>query len=216
MTKVIYFIDGFNLYHSIVSIQNNTGEYLKWLDIASLCKAYLPALGNRVELVRINYFSALQKYLSISNPDKIQRHKLYIRCLEETGINVILGRFKEKDVYCTSCKQNIKKHEEKETDVSIAVKILEAFKLNECDLAVIITGDTDLTPVIHVSRRIFPEKEIIFIFPYDRENREIAKLLPKSFSIKSKSYKKYQLPDPFILQNGIKIFKPDHWKTPVV
>ncbi|MCX6250127.1 MAG: hypothetical protein NTX61_05175 [Bacteroidetes bacterium] len=130
MTKAIYFIDGFNLYHSIVSIQNNTGEYLKWLDINSLCKAYLPALGQKVELVGINYFSAIQDYLSLNNPDKTQRHKIYIRCLKDTGINIILGRFKEKDVYCTSCKQYIKKHEEKETDVSIAVKILEAFKLN--------------------------------------------------------------------------------------
>jgi uncharacterized LabA/DUF88 family protein len=53
-------------------------------------------------------------------------------------------RFKEETVYCNLCKRHIKKHEEKETDVSIAVKILESFSLNECDLAVVITGDTDL------------------------------------------------------------------------
>ena len=191
MKKAIYFIDGFNLYHSIISIQNNTGEYLKWLDIKSLCKSYTPTLGKDVEVVGINYFSALQDYLSVTAPDKIKRHKLYIRCLKSTGVNVILGRFKEKDVYCNSCKKHFKKHEEKETDVSIAVKIIESFCLNECDLAVIVTGDTDLTPVVHVAKKIFPKKEIIFIFPYDRENREIAKLVPNSFSIKRKSYFKH-------------------------
>jgi hypothetical protein len=126
-----------------------------------------------------------------------------------------LGRFKEKEVYCNSCKTYIKKHEEKETDVFIAVKIIESFYLNECDLAIIVTGDTDLTPVVKVAKKIFPQKEIIFIFPYDRENREIAKLVPKSFSIKRKSYLKYQFPDPVIDSDGTKIYKPDFWKKPL-
>ena len=211
MRRVIFFIDGFNLYHSTISIQNATGLCLKWLNIDSLCRSYIPALGKDVSLGAINFFSAIPDYLSLSNPDKIIRHKLYIQCLEASGVNVILGRFKEKEVYCNKCKSNLIKHEEKETDVSIAIKIVEAFALNQCDIVAIITGDTDLTPVIRSVKKLFPGKEAIFIFPYDRENREIAKLLPKSFSIKKKSYIKHQFPNPFTLSNGKQISKPLTW-----
>jgi NAD kinase len=171
----------------------------------------MPSLGNQHSLVGITYFSAIQEYLSTENPDKIIRHKLYIRCLEATGVKVVLGRFKAKSVYCHKCRQNIQKHEEKETDVSIAVKILDSFIKDECDLAVVVTGDTDLTPVIQVAKECYPKKEIIFLFPFNRENREMAKLAPNSFSIKRKSYRKHQFSNPFILPDKTTIFKPSNW-----
>ena len=211
MIRTKFFVDGFNLYHSVLSVQEQTGECFKWLNIESLCRSYMPSLGNQYSLVGITYFSAIQEYLSKEYPDKIIRHKMYIRCLKATGVKVVLGRFKAKSVYCHQCRQYIQKHEEKETDVSIAVKILDAFIKDECDLAIIVTGDTDLTPVIQVARECYPKKEIIFLFPCNRENREMAKLAPKSFSIKSKSYRKHQFPDPFILPDKTKIFKPGNW-----
>lgn len=212
MKRAIFFIDGFNLYHSIRSIQDATGQNLKWLNIKALCYSYLPTLGSDVVINSINYFSAIPNYLSMSDPDKILRHKLYIKCLQDTGINVILGRFKEKSVYCNKCKSYLTKHEEKETDVSIAIKIIETFITNQCDIAIIVTGDTDLTPVIRSVKQYFSLKEVLFLFPYDRENKEIAKLLPRSFSIKKKSYVKYQFPDPFILSDRTSINRPLNWR----
>lgn len=214
MAKIKFFIDGFNLYHSIVSIEKTNKEYYKWLDIAALCKSYLPNFPSQSSIVSIKYLTALPEHLRQSNPGRILRHRAYISCLETTGVEVLKGRFKGKSVYCPSCRGYIQKHEEKETDVNIAISILESFITDECDIAAVVTGDTDLTPVIHMTKKLFPQKELLFIFPYDRENKEIKNLLPKSFSIKKKSYRNYQLPNPMIIKGGKAIYKPIEWFDP--
>lgn len=211
MNKVTFLIDGFNVYHSILCIKRDTGKIAKWLDVYSLCKSYIYLFGKDAHLHNIHYFSAIPYYLNTNKSDKVKRHKKYIRCLESAGIHINLGRFKEKSVYCDKCKSTIIKHEEKETDVAIAVKLLEVFSTNECDTAVIMTGDTDLSPAVKTSQTLFPDKNVIFAFPYARKNKELASLSPKSFSINQKQYIKYQLPNPFVLKNGEKVYKPNSW-----
>ena len=98
--KIIYLVDGFNLYHSVKDLKKDTGYSVKWLDIASLCKSYLPLFGREAILENIFYFSAIPYYLERQYPDKIKRQLYYLSCLESTGIQTELGRFKEKDVYC--------------------------------------------------------------------------------------------------------------------
>lgn len=214
MAKIKFFIDGFNLYHSIISIENASKEYYKWLDIAALCRSYLPTFPHPSTIVSIKYFTALPEHLRITNPGRIARHKAFISCLEATGVDVLKGRFKAKSVYCPTCRGNIPKNEEKETDVNIAIGILESFITDECDIAAVMTGDTDLTPVIHMTKKLFPKKELIFVFPFDRENKEIKNLLPKSFSIKKKSYRNFQFPNPMVVKDGRTIYKPIEWFDP--
>lgn len=211
MKRIIFLIDGFNVYHSIISLQKHTGYKTKWLDYYSLCKSYLHLFGKDAKLESIYYFTAIPYYLNNNNPDKIKRHKDYIECLKSTGINVELGRFKEKDVYCDRCKSMILKHEEKETDVAIAIKLMEVFFTDTCDNAIIMSGDTDLSPAVKCCKKLFPEKKIIFAFPFNRKNRELSTLAPGSFSIAKKQYAKYQLPNPVVLQDGTQIHKPTSW-----
>jgi uncharacterized LabA/DUF88 family protein len=214
MARIKFFIDGFNLYHSIISIEKDTQEYYKWLDIASLCKSYLPTFPHPSTIVSIKYFTALPEHLRHTNPGRIARHKAYLSCLEAKGVDVLKGRFKSKSVYCPTCKGYIPKNEEKETDVNIAIGILESFITDECDIAAVVTGDTDLTPVIHMTKKLFPQKELVFVFPFDRENKEIKNFLPKSFSIKKKSYRNYQLTNPMVVKGGRTIYKPIEWFDP--
>ena len=183
MNRIIYLIDGFNLYHSILRLKRDTGYSTKWLDIASLCNSYIHLFGQDANVRSIYYFSAIPYYLSSKNPDKIKRHKDYIACLESTGIQVELGRFKVKDVYCDRCQSMILKHEEKETDVAIAVKLLEILFTDVCDTAVIMSGDTDLSPAARRCQDLFPNKRLRFFFPYARKNKELSSLAPGSFSI---------------------------------
>ncbi|MFH0796288.1 MAG: NYN domain-containing protein [Candidatus Omnitrophota bacterium] len=117
------------------------------------------------------------------NPDRIQHQENYILCLKSTGIKTVVGRFKRKDIYCPRCDSMILKHEEKETDVAIAVKLLEVCFTNAADHVVILSGDTDLSPAIRICRERFPTKKAIFAFPYARKNKELAELAPGSFSI---------------------------------
>ncbi|MCK9265269.1 NYN domain-containing protein [bacterium] len=211
MRKIIYIIDGFNLYHSVRDLKTYTGSSAKWLDISSLCKSYIYLFGKDVLLEKIFYFSAIPYYLKDKSPDKIKRQKDYQLCLESTGIQIELARFKSKNVYCDRCNSTILKHEEKETDVAMAVKIFELFFNNACDDIIIVSGDTDLAPAVRTCKMLFPSKNIIFAFPYHRKNKELATLAPGSFSINKKQYLRYQLPNPVLLKNGEKIYKPSKW-----
>ncbi len=59
--RVISFIDGFNLYHAVASLQR---PELKWLDLRSLSKVFLGSLSE--ELIQIFYFSAYADHMSES------------------------------------------------------------------------------------------------------------------------------------------------------
>nr|VFK34032.1 MAG: NYN domain-containing protein [Candidatus Kentron sp. MB]VFK76205.1 MAG: NYN domain-containing protein [Candidatus Kentron sp. MB] len=186
---VIFLVDGFNLYHSLIQAQKDApkdtkGATAKWLDLKGLCSSFLPSIGRisgrRATLEHIYYFSALPTHRDQS---KQNRHALYVRCLEATGITVELGRFKSKRIWCGKCKKCFTAHEEKETDVAIATRLFEILHLDQAETLVLITGDTDLAPAVRTCKRLFPKKGILFAFPYRRENTELSKISPESFTL---------------------------------
>jgi uncharacterized LabA/DUF88 family protein len=212
MNRTVFLIDGFNLYHSVREASRDLrGASTKWLDIASLCKSYLYLIGNNAQVTGIHYFSALARHLEASNPDVTKRHQAFIRCLEATGITCQLNRFKAKTINCPYCRRDFLRHEEKETDVAISIKLIELFHRDECDTIVLLTGDTDIAPAVRTSLILFPDKEIWFAFPYKRTNHELKKLVNRSIKISKDHYTRYQLPSPFTLPDGTQITKPSRW-----
>lgn len=212
MNRTNFIIDGFNIYHSVVDASKHSqNASTKWLDLYSLCESYLYLIGNKAKIENVYYFSALALHLSSISPQKIERHKIFIRAIRETGIKVELARFKPKKVWCDKCATFITKHEEKETDVAFASKLLEVLFKDECDSVVLITGDTDIAPAVRTSQRLFPKKNIIFGFPYKRKNNELAKLAKMHFKISRDKIVKHQFTNPFILSNGEKLYKPSSW-----
>ena len=212
MNRTTFLIDGFNLYHSLIDAGHDLkGKTTKWLDIKSLCSNYLAGIGNQSKLEKIYYFSALAEHLQNTDPGKVQRHLKYIECLKSTGIIVELGRFKPRSVWCDKCSSQLIRHEEKETDVAISIKLFEVFMNNECETAVIVTGDTDLAPAVRSAKRLFPGKTICSLFPYKRKNYELSQIVHNSFKIKKERYVQHQFPDPVILKDGRRISKPTSW-----
>jgi len=224
MNRVTFLIDGFNLYHSVVDLGRSQGLRVKWLNIYSLCSSFLHLISRDAAIAEIYYFSAFAYHLN--NPNVIKRHQDYIECLKSTGIIPEMGRFKPKDVTCPLHSQLVKsspaniacpirgkftKHEEKETDIAIAAKLFEIMFKNKCDTAVLLTGDTDLTPAVEACKRLFPTKAIRFAFPYRRHNHELKALLPGSFKIHARSYVRHLFPDPVRLLDGTEICKPTSW-----
>ncbi len=210
--KITYLVDGSNLYHSVRKAGKQLQASTKWLDLKSLCISMLHNFrptADKLELENIYYFSAYAYHLN--DPNIVQRHKSLVACLEDTGVKVEINRFKYKGIDCPFCKKTIPKYEEKETDVSIALKLQEIFIKNECDVAVLVSGDTDLAPAVRLALKLFPEKHTFFAFPAFRKNNELAKLCPGSITINPKQYSKHQLPNPYILQNSSEIFKPASW-----
>lgn len=207
--RTIFLIDGFNVYHSACDIEFHTGQKVKWLDYYSLCKSYLSVVGGGATLEAVYYFSAYAYH--IKDPDVVKRHEEYIKCLEETGVEKQLGRFKPRKTRCSRCHRDFLRHEEKETDVAIASKMFELLAKDKCDCVVIVTGDTDLAPAVKTAKELYAEKKIVFAFPHGRKQDELLDLAPGSFKINYKAYMKHQLPDPFPLSDGTTIAKPSSW-----
>jgi len=210
MNRVIFLIDGFNLYHSICDISYRLNiPCLKWLDINAFCSSFLSNVGGGANLEKIYYFSAYAYHLG--DADILKRHAKYIECLESTGVEPILGVFKPKKVRCSKCNRIFIKHEEKATDVGIAVKLLEVLSNKDCETVVLITGDTDIIPALETTNRMFPNNQILMAFPFGRKNEEFMGIAPRSFKIHVDSYKNNQFPDPVVLLDGTIIAKPLVW-----
>lgn len=147
-SRVICYIDGFNLYHSIDDLGR---PHLKWLDLWALSETMI---WPHEQLVSVKYFSAYAKWL----PDPYRRHLKYVAALETAGVEPIMSHFKKKDRYCKRCGNTWKAHEEKETDVRIALAVMEDGYDDIYDRALIVSGDSDLVPVIEKARARFVDK----------------------------------------------------------
>lgn len=150
-------------------------------------------------------------HVEAENPGATGRHKDFMKCLEDTGVSIELSRFKPRHIKCRICNNIFVKHEEKETDVALGTKLLEILFTNECDTAVLLTGDTDLAPAYVTASTLFPNKNILFMFPFARKNKELKALAPHSFKIKGKQYANNQFSDPYQLSDGTLINKPPSW-----
>ena len=138
MEKVIFFIDGFNLYHALA---NKRFYRYKWLDLSGLAKKFITK-NDKIE--DIYYFTALATW----SPDKVRRHKTFIKAQEINGIRIIYGEFKKRDKHCRICEKTYQTFEEKQTDVNIAIQLFKLAIQDKYDKALIISGDSDLIPSI--------------------------------------------------------------------
>ena len=157
--RVTAFIDGFNLYHAV----DDTGQHhLKWINLRALCEKFAPS--PQFDLTDIFYFSAYATW----RPDAYKRHREYVKALKSVGVTPIMGNFKAKGRTCYECGHEWQLHEEKETDVNIALHMVRAAFKNEFDRAILISGDSDMVPAVRMVRAEFPEKQVKIIAPVGR------------------------------------------------
>jgi uncharacterized LabA/DUF88 family protein len=211
VNRVVFLIDGFNVYHSIRQALEDGGGSLKWLDYQGLCRSYLSVFGREARVERVIYFSAYATHVQQTHPDVIVRHRRYVAALRGTGVETVMGRFKWHPRWCPTCQTEVPGYEEKETDVSIAVTLMELCLNDICDTAAIISGDTDLLPAIRAVKRLRSEKQIWVVFPYKRFNLELDQTADRTIKIKRAKYAKHQLPDPVTLSDGSVVAKPAGW-----
>lgn len=160
-TRVSFFIDGFNLYHSIKDYAPNC----RWLDLHALCSSFLK---DEEQIEKIYYFTAISW-----NPTKATKHKIYIRALRTKGVIPVYGKFKSVKKHCNLCNHEYDTHEEKRTDVNIAMGLFEDGMKDLYDKAIIISGDSDLIPPITKIQENFPDKKIGVIIPVGRKANEL-------------------------------------------
>lgn len=156
--RTISYIDGFNLYHAIHDLNRPA---LKWLDLWALTLS----LARRGEsIVEVNYFSAYATWL----PTAHKRHIDYVKALEHVGVTCHMGHFKEKKRKCKACGATWVQHEEKETDVHIAARMVIDACEDRFDRAILISADSDLVPALDIVKSRFSQKQIFVAAPPKR------------------------------------------------
>ena len=185
--RVVVFVDGLNLYHAIVHLQR---QELEWVDLRNLSRVFL---NSRVEqLTDVFYFSSYASHISESAQEC---QKTYVKALELTAVKVVLGHFKEKGRECPACRSKWTSYEEKETDVNIALFLLDLAYQNSFDRALVITNDSDLAPAIQMVRKRFPEKRITTVAPpYFYHSNELIKVSSDKARIRIEHLKRSLLP----------------------
>lgn len=151
MATTVY-IDGFNLYYGALR-----GSTYKWLDLEALCRRLLP----RDDINQIRYFTA-RITARPDDPQQAQRQETYLRALRTLPlVSVHYGHFLTHTVRMPLANPGrtgprtaeVLKTEEKGSDVNLASHLLlDAFK-QACDIAVVISNDSDLRVPIRIAEQ---------------------------------------------------------------
>ena len=169
--RVDCFVDGFNLYHAVANLGL---AHLKWFDLRKLVSVFLDPAEH--ELGSVFYFSAYATWLA----GPYSRHQQYVEAIKANGVRPVMGHFKAKDRVCRKCGTSYVAHEEKETDVNIALALINGAYKDEFDEAFIVSRDSDLTPAVKMLLTEFPKKSIKMISPPNAgHSKEIAALVGK-------------------------------------
>lgn len=163
MNRVIYYIDGLNLYYGFN--KNNWQEY-NWIDLVKFCGNNLPH-GLNNPILKVKYFTS--KFDAHSPIGKAQNHFLQANesINRESGkLDIIKGVHKDGYSWCNICQTDTPKKNEKKTDVNIAIHMLEDAVITPiCDISVLISNDTDLVPCIKMIRKYKPEHRVVILVP---------------------------------------------------
>jgi uncharacterized LabA/DUF88 family protein len=198
--RVAVFVDGFNLYHGL---HDHSGRKHLWLDLHGLA---LSLLKPDQRLVSVNYFTARVR----NDQAGAARQSLYISALKATGVRVVEGRFQEKTHICKKCGKSWRSYEEKESDVNLCVALMEGAREHQFDVALIMSGDSDMVPAVRAVRRMNQGTRLIAVFPPKRFSAELKSALDASFHLGAAKVRQAQLPDEVAGAEAV-YKRPDYW-----
>jgi len=203
MTKkrVSVYIDGFNLYHSTLQYAHPN---FRWLNLLELSRRIINPKTE--EISDVYYFSALATW----KPEKAKKHLLYIHALRTVGVKVILGKFTIRDRKCPLCSKSYQSREEKKTDINIAITLLADGIADNFDTALILSGDSDLAPVITKLKKLCPNKKAGIIVPQNQSAMNLKQHADFFKKIQDRDLKKSLLPEKVINNRNI-ITAPAGW-----
>ena len=200
--RVIAYVDGFNLYFGM---REAGFDQCRWLNIKQLVEGLLKP---HQELVGFKYFTSRVS----NNPDKQKRQSTYLDALATTGAKIIYGNYQDGTQECKRCGNVWRTAKEKMTDVNIATAIIvDAYK-DEYDMAMLISGDSDLTPPIKEIHHQFNNKRVFIAFPPKRHNSSMAIVAKGSLMIGRKKLIEAQFPESVISKSGYDLRIPKEWK----
>ncbi len=200
------YIDGFNLYYGSIK---GKGSGYKWLDLDVLCSKYLIP-SNPIN--RIRYFTA-RISARPGDAGAPARQETYLRAIATLpSVSVHFGHFQQTKVRMPLVNPalgheklvKVYKTEEKGSDVNLATYLLlDAFR-HDCDLAVVISNDSDLEAPIRVAmKELGIPVGLLNPHPAWSRSRDQLNLGPAFFKqIRANAIKASQFPEALSDDNG--------------
>lgn len=203
--RVIVYVDGFNFYYGIQSAYPWKRYY--WIDMVKLFEQFI--LPHQ-ELVAVKYFSARP----LDNPDKEKRQNAFFQAnLENPKFQLILGKYLKKSIECFNCHNLIRTYEEKQSDVNLATQIVADSYKDNCDIAILVSADSDMIPAIELSKEA--GKKVLIFFPPHHNSLSLKALAggkPTYLDRYEGRFKKALLPDQIMLKSGFLLQIPQPWR----
>lgn len=204
MQRVIVYVDGFNLYFGM---KHGGWRKYYWLDLQALARSLLKP---DQQLLNTHYFTARIRNNGHNSADA-QRQNAYLDALAEHGVQIQYGHYLEKQRSCRKCHATWLDYEEKMTDVNIATQLLSDAFDDAFDVALVISGDSDLTTPVRSVRQRFPGKRVIVAFPPNRHSSELKRCANGYLTIGEDKLRNSQLPDQVTTARGHVLQRPSHW-----
>lgn len=204
MRRVIAYIDGFNLYFGLGA---KGWKRYYWIDVRWLAERLLRP-GQTLAGVR--YFTA--RVSGARDPGEPKRQTTYLEALETLrGVTIHYGHYLVKPRRCHACGNRWDFHEEKMTDVNLAVALLEDAYDDRFDTALIVSADSDLLALIEAVRRRFGGKRVVVAFPPARASAALRRIAHASLTIGRATLRDSQLPETVVKADGHPLRRPASW-----
>lgn len=204
--KVIVYVDGFNFYYGLKKDHRWRRYY--WLDVIKFFEKFIKP---DQELVCVKYFSARP-----NNTDKALRQNAFFQANKDNPkFRLILGKYLRKTITCFNCGYLIQTYEEKESDVRIATQIVNDANNHLCDIAVVVSADSDMIPAIELALQA-GTKVFVFFPPFHHSNSlsNISTSRVINLERYESRFRQCLLPDIVHLkESGFDLAIPEKWKS---
>jgi hypothetical protein len=207
------YVDGFNLYNGLKRRAEEKGvpeiEY-RWLDLVKLARTLLPHADIRC----LYYFTSTVKR-RIGNPGAADRQEIFIRALERLPeVEVVKGKFhsirvRGEVVGDPERTEVVRSYKEKRSDVNLATYLLRDAYEKRCQLAAVISADSDLVAPIRTAHLKLPFG-VVVLNPNVAQSRHLGKVA-RQIVIPEAALRISQLPVAVQDKEGRETRRPPSW-----
>ena len=234
--NVNIFVDGFNFYYGCFRSDDprcSQHTQLKWISPRALGELIYP--NDRIKRI---HFCTARIGPGRNDPDQPVRQAIYLNALETIpGMRLHFGLYKRRPkrgplIGPRSLLQHfpiagnlaeISTNEEKGSDVNVATYLLESAFTNDCDIALVVSNDSDLKEAVHVARTR-AGIEVHILSPYSSVVNELKRASTRHFTLdtcvrdengqfidKTQVLRSIQMPNQIVTKTGKIISKPRTW-----
>jgi hypothetical protein len=203
--RVAFYVDGFNLYHAVNDLGIN---YLKWNNLRALAQGLIQSRSQ--ELVRVVFCTAFYP----GDTGKRARHERYIKAQKHFGVDVVLGHYVREDMECRDCGHAWKKPTEKETDINVALAVIDDAHMGIFDHALLVTNDSDQAATAKLFAQRFPTKKLTTVCPPGRSHSKHLLDLTSGSVTLTRDHLEKSVMDHMIHATGGLIVRPHEYAPP--